>query len=112
MRRAPRPAVGDSESGFGVVEAMVAVTILAIALMLSIQPLMASLNRLDGSQNLSAAEKLAQSEIEAIQALDYDDVGLPGFTPRACCRRRARWRSAASATPSKSRCATPGPSRG
>jgi type II secretory pathway pseudopilin PulG len=73
--------MGDPERGFGVVEAMVAVTILAIALLLSIQPLMASLNRLDGSQNLSAAEKLAQSEIEAIQALDYDDVGLPGFTP-------------------------------
>ena len=43
---------------------MVAVTILAIALLLSIQPLMASLNRIEGSQNLSAAEKLAQSEMK------------------------------------------------
>jgi len=69
------------DHGFGVVEAMVAVTVLAIALVLSIQPLMASLSRLDGSQDISVAEKLAQSEIEAIRALDYDDVGLPGLTP-------------------------------
>lgn len=60
---------------------MVAVTILAIVLVLSIQPLMAALDHLGASQELSAAEKLAQSEIEAILALNYDDVGLPGLTP-------------------------------
>ena len=38
-----------ADQGFGVVEAMVAVTILAIALVLSIQPLMASLNRIGAS---------------------------------------------------------------
>lgn len=81
MRRGVRHLEGASERGFGVVEAMVAVTILAIALLLSIQPLMASLNRLDSSQDVSVAEKLAQSEIEAIRALGYDDVGLPGLTP-------------------------------
>jgi len=81
MRSTQRPRLPGSDGGFGVVEAMVAVTILAVALLLSIQPLMASLNRLDASQNLSVAEKLAQSEIEAIRDLSYDDVGLPGFTP-------------------------------
>ena len=75
-RRAPA-----SEGGFGVIEVMAAVTILAIALVLSIQPLMASLSHIGASQDVSVAEKLAQSEIEAIAALGYDDVGLPGLTP-------------------------------
>jgi len=70
-----------ADGGFGVVESMVAVTILAIALILSIQPLMASLNSIRASEDVSAAEKLAQSEMEAIRALPYDDVGLPGLTP-------------------------------
>jgi type II secretory pathway pseudopilin PulG len=69
------------EGGFGLVETLVAVTILAIALVLSIQPIMASLNRIDASQDLSVAEKLAQSEIDSVLALNYDDVGLPGRTP-------------------------------
>jgi type II secretory pathway pseudopilin PulG len=81
MRSAARSRECTGEGGFGVVESMVAVTVLAIALILSIQPLMASLSRLDGSQDLSVAEKLAQSEIESIRALGYDDVGLPGLTP-------------------------------
>ena len=81
MRPAGIPGRRLADDGFGVVEAMVAITILAVVLALSIQPLMASLGRLGASQQLSAAEKLAQSEIEAILALNYDDVGLPGLTP-------------------------------
>ena len=81
MRPEQRSRWWTADAGFGVVEAMVAVTILAIALLMSIQPLMASLNRLDASRSVSVAEKLAESEIEAIRGLNYDDVGLPGLTP-------------------------------
>ena len=69
------------DSGFTVVEAMVAVAILAIAISLSIQPVLSTLGFINQSQIVSTAENLAQTEIEQIRAIGYDDVGLPGFTP-------------------------------
>jgi hypothetical protein len=62
------------EQGISIVESLVAVTILALAIVLSIQPVMSALGWLDESRSVSTAENLAQ-------ALDYEDVGIPGYTP-------------------------------
>lgn len=70
-----------SEGGFTIIEAMVAVTVLAAALVLSIQPVMSTLGIINQSRLVSTAENLAQAEIEQIRAIGYDDVGLPGVTP-------------------------------
>jgi type II secretory pathway pseudopilin PulG len=70
-----------SESGFTIIEAMVAVTVLAAALVLSIQPVMSTLGIINQSRVVSTAENLAQAEIEQIRAIGYDDVGLPDATP-------------------------------
>ena len=69
------------EDGFTIVEAMVAVSMLAVAISLTIQPVMASLRRIADARTISVAENLAQAEIESLRALDYEDVGLPGRSP-------------------------------
>lgn len=70
-----------SDDGFTVVEGLVAVTVLAIAIVLSIQPLTAALRGVSDARIITVAENLAQAEIEAIRSLDYTEVGLPGLTP-------------------------------
>jgi len=69
------------EAGFTVIEALVAVTILLVAVMLSIQPIMSAIGRLDDSRAVSVSQHLAQAEIETIRSLDYEDIGIPGYTP-------------------------------
>ncbi|MEX1207294.1 MAG: hypothetical protein WEE36_01620 [Acidimicrobiia bacterium] len=78
MEHAARPS---RDGGFTVIEAMVAVTLLAIAVMLTIQPVMNSLRQVADSRLLGVAQNLAQAEIESLRALDYEDIGLPGRTP-------------------------------
>jgi len=70
-----------SDEGFTIVEAMVAVTVLSIAIVLSIQPVMAALRGVSDARVISVAENLAQAEIEVIRSLAYEDVGLVGRTP-------------------------------
>lgn len=79
MRLLLRPRCRDE--GFSVIEAMVAVTLLALAIALSIQPLVAALTQVTESRRLSVAEHLAQTELEGIRALEYEDIGIPGYTP-------------------------------
>jgi len=69
------------EGGFSMIEAMVAVTMLLIAIVMSVQPIMASLIRVADARTITIAENLAQAEIESIRALDYRDVGVGGFVP-------------------------------
>ena len=69
------------DEGFTLIEAMVAVTLLALALALSIQPVVVALHQITDARRMSVAEHLAQTELEAIRAMDYADVGNPGYTP-------------------------------
>lgn len=78
MEHAARPS---RDGGFTVIEAMVAVTLLAVAVMLTIQPVMSALRQVADARLLGVAQNLAQAEIESLRALDYEDIGLPGRTP-------------------------------
>jgi type II secretory pathway pseudopilin PulG len=73
-----RPRFDD---GFTIIEALVAVTILAIGIVLSIRPVMTALQAVSDSRVISVSENLAQAEMEVIHSLNYDQVGLPGRTP-------------------------------
>jgi len=73
-----RPRFDD---GFTIVEALVAVTILALAIVVSIKPVMTALQAVSDSRVISVSENLAQAEIEVIHSLNYDQVGLPGRSP-------------------------------
>ena len=73
--------LGAGEEAFSMIEAMVAVTILMIAIMMSMQPMMAAMIRVADARTLTISENLAQAEVESIRSLRYQDVGSPGYTP-------------------------------
>ncbi|MCJ7726857.1 MAG: hypothetical protein MUP76_10795 [Acidimicrobiia bacterium] len=73
--------VRSEEEAFSMIEAMVAVTILMIAIMMSMQPMMAAMIRVADARTLTISENLAQAELESIRSLRYQDVGSPGYTP-------------------------------
>ncbi len=69
------------DDGFTIIEAMVAVTVLAIAIVVSIRPVVTALQAVSDSRVISVSENLAQGEIEVIHSLNYDQIGLPGRSP-------------------------------
>ena len=81
LHRAAPKVHSRSEDGFTIIEALVAVTILSIAIVLSIQPVMAALRGVSDARVISVSENLAQAEIEVMRSLDYEQIGLPGRSP-------------------------------
>jgi hypothetical protein len=69
------------ETGFTIIEAVVAAAILVIAIVLTITPLIVAMRSLDRSKDVTIAEGLAQAQIEEIRALEFGDVGHPGGAP-------------------------------
>lgn len=80
MERISHPTQ-DAERGFGLVEAVIATALFVILLVISIGPIMASLRRLDTARLNTEAEKLGEAQLEAIRALEFDDVGLTAGNP-------------------------------
>ena len=80
MSRVWRSLVGD-ESGFSLTEGIMALTVLAIGIVMTIAPVMAGLDILADSKLNQVGSNLGQAEIERIRSLDYADVGFPGSTP-------------------------------
>ncbi len=76
----PYPKLNEDD-GFGLVEAVIATALFLILLVISIGPIMASLNRLDTARLATEAEKLGEARLESIRALDFDDVGLTAGNP-------------------------------
>jgi type II secretory pathway pseudopilin PulG len=63
------------------IEIIVAVSVLLIAILMSMQPVMGALVRIAEARRVTVASNLAQAEIEAIRALEYEDVGTVGHAP-------------------------------
>jgi len=74
-------AAAISDRGFGLVEAVVATALFLILIVISIGPIMSSLDRLGTARLTTEAEKLAEARLESIRALDFDDVGLTVGNP-------------------------------
>ena len=77
----------EDDGGFTLTEALVAVTILAIAVIMTIGPVTNAMRTDERSEQLVVGENLAQAKIEEIRSLDYSDVGNPGYTPSGVIQR-------------------------
>ena len=71
----------DQDDGFTIVEAVVALTILAVVLTLMIASLGSTMNALNRAKVITVMSNLAQANVEEIRALDYFDVGFPSSSP-------------------------------
>lgn len=69
------------ETGFTIIESVVAAGILVIAVLLTVTPLVTAMRALDRSKDVTIAEGLAQARIEQVRALEFSDVGHPGAAP-------------------------------
>ncbi|MFC2177400.1 carboxypeptidase regulatory-like domain-containing protein [Actinomycetota bacterium] len=69
------------EAGFTIIEVVIAAAILAIAIVLTVTPLVTSMRSLDRSKDVTIAESIAQGRIEQIRALEFSDIGHPGSSP-------------------------------
>ncbi|MCP3974882.1 MAG: hypothetical protein GY720_10355 [bacterium] len=69
------------ESGFTIIESVVAAGILVIAVLLTVTPLVTAMRALNRSKDVTVAESLAQGRIEQVRALEFGDIGHPGAAP-------------------------------
>ncbi len=72
---------GTDEAGFTIIEVVIAAAILAIAIVLTVTPLVSSMRSLDRSKDVTIAESIAQGRIEQVRALEFSDIGHPGSAP-------------------------------
>ena len=72
---------GTEEAGFTIIEVVIAAAILAIAIVLTVSPLISSMRSLDRSKDVTIAESLALARIEQVRALEFGDIGHPGSAP-------------------------------
>lgn len=71
---------GD-DRGFSLPEAVMALTVLSIGILLTITPVLSGLDNLDDARLNQVASNYAQAKIEEIRSLEYADVGFPSSTP-------------------------------
>ena len=65
------------EEGFTLVEALVAISLLSIAIILTITPVLAGFDVLSDAKLATIASNLAQARVEELRSLDYEDIGFP-----------------------------------
>ncbi len=70
-----------SEDGFTLPEAVMALSVLAIGILMTITPVMSALSGLQRAKLVSIASNLAQAQIEEVRSLPYLDVGFPSSSP-------------------------------
>lgn len=65
------------EEGFTLVEALVAVSLLSIAIVLTITPVLSGFGVLSEAKLATIASNLAQARVEELRSLDYEEIGFP-----------------------------------
>ena len=71
----------DDESGLSIIEVLMAVSILAVALVLTMGPTISSFATLQDAKVIDLADALAESRVEEARQLDFADVGVVGGDP-------------------------------
>ena len=71
---------GD-EGGFTLAESLVALTVLTIAIVLTVTPVLAGFDVLNQAKLATIAANLAQGRVEELRSLDYQDIGFPLSLP-------------------------------
>ncbi len=69
------------EEGFTLIEALVAISLLSIAIILTITPVLAGFDVLSDAKLATIASNLAQARVEELRSLDYEDIGYPLGVP-------------------------------
>lgn len=69
------------DAGFSLPEGIMALTVLAIGIVMTISPVISGLDTLADAKVNQVAANLGQAQIERIRSLDYADVGFPGSNP-------------------------------
>ncbi len=71
----------EGERGLGLIELVIATSLMIVFLGMTITPTVSALRRLQGAKLTALAENLGQARIEEIRSLEYEDVGLSGGNP-------------------------------
>lgn len=69
------------DDGFTLVEALVALSVLTIAIVLTITPVLSGFGVLSDAKLATIASNLAQARVEELRSLDYEDIGYPLGVP-------------------------------
>lgn len=76
--RALRPL---DETGLSIIEVLIATSILAVALVLTMGPTISSFATLQDAKVIDLADAIAEGRLEEARQLDFDDVGVVGEDP-------------------------------
>ena len=77
MRRLATRARTRGESGFGLVEILIAMTVLAVGILALFAMFESGIRQLSRASSISTASALADREMESYVAMRYDSIGLP-----------------------------------
>lgn len=69
------------DAGMTLIETLMAISVLAIALMLTIGPTLSSFAVLRDAKVIDVGQSMAQGRLEEIRQLDFDDIGTVGGAP-------------------------------
>ncbi|MDH3260115.1 MAG: prepilin-type N-terminal cleavage/methylation domain-containing protein [Acidimicrobiia bacterium] len=69
------------EDGFTLVEALAALSLLSIAIILTVTPVLAGFGVLSDAKLATIASNLAQGRVEELRSLDYEEIGFPLGVP-------------------------------
>lgn len=70
-----------NDDGFTLAESLVALTVLTIAIVLTVTPVLAGFNVLSEAKLATIASNLAQGRVEELRSLDYEQIGFPLGVP-------------------------------
>src|SRR5262245_31992235 len=79
MRRA---RLATSESGFGVIELLIAMTVMAVGIMAIVAGFSSGIVALNNASRTGTAGTLADKQMEAYRALQFDDIAIQPGTPQ------------------------------
>ncbi len=76
-----RPAIADKETGFTLIEVLIAISILSIGLLAIASMQIASIQTTGKAQYVSVGTSWAEDRLEWLMSLDYDDALLANTAP-------------------------------
>jgi len=71
----------NDESGLSIIEVLVAVSVLAVALVLTMGPTISSFATLQDAKVIDLADAIAEGRVEDARQLNFGDVGVSGASP-------------------------------
>ena len=81
IKWAARPTGARTDDGMTLIETVMAISVLAIALTLTIGPTLSSFGVLRDAKVIDVGQSMAQGRLEEIRQFNFDDIGVVGGTP-------------------------------